>query len=170
MGFDYSFRSIDGNKAVAEAVSFLSKQSLGYPKYADWVGRAEAELRLGVKKGVVAYNNLRIAGDVICQPHKSLHGVLELKNIRIHPEVRGRKFASFMLRQAETEFPSDLIVVDTRRDQTDMVKFLISEGYVPVASPMLYEEGKEDVVFAKFPRDKSKLFPNLKTYFQSRGF
>lgn len=167
MTFDYSFRGIDGTNTISSAVDFLAAQSLGYPNYAYWVEKAETEMRLGIKGGVIAYNNGRIAGDVVYQPHKSLLGIVELKNIRIHPEVRGRRFASFMLRQAELESRGNLFLVDTRRDQMDMVRFLLSEGYSPIASIPLYEEGVDDVVFAKFPNgDKTKHILELESYFR----
>lgn len=170
MPFYFSFRDISGTRAINQAVNFLARQSLGYPNYADWIEKAETELLTGIKKGVIAYNNGILAGDVICQSHKDLSeelNVLELKNIRIHPEVRGRRFASFMLRQAEIEFPHDLILVDARKDQMDMINFLLSEGYKPIASSNLYEPGVSDIVMAKVPRNRQNLIPELRNYFQS---
>ena len=170
MSFNFSFGDIDGTRAINKAVNFLAKQSLGYPNYADWTEKAETELLTGIKKGVIAYNNGMLAGDIICQSHKDLSGalnVLELKNIRIHPEVRGRRFASFMLRQAEIEFPNDLILVDARRNQRDMINFLFSEGYKPIASSNLYEPDVGDIVMAKVPRNRQNLIPELRNYFQS---
>ena len=160
MPFYFSFRDISGTRSINQAVNFLARQSLGYPNYSDWIEKAETELLTGIKKGVIAYNNGILAGDIICQSHKDLSGalnVLELKNIRIHPEVRGRRFASFMLRQAEIEFPHDLILVDARKDQRDMINFLFSEGYKPIASSNLYEPDVGDIVMAKVPRNRQNL-------------
>jgi len=118
---------------------------------------------------VIGYYNGILAGDIICQSHKDLSrvlDVLELKNIRIHPEVRGRRFASFMLRQVEVEFPHDLILADARENQRDMISFLLSEGYKPIASSNLYEPNVSDVVMIKVPRNRQNLIPELRNYFQ----
>jgi len=170
MSFYFSFEDIDGTRTISRAVNFLARQPLSYPNYVDWTGKTEAELLTGIKKGVIAYNNEILAGDIICQPHKDLSGalnVLELKNIRIHPEVRGRRFASFMLRQAEIEFPHDLVLADARKGQIDMISFLLSEGYKLIASSNLYEPDVSDVVMVKVPRNRQNLIPELRNYFQS---
>ena len=75
MVLDFSFRDVDGTRTISQAVNFLSEQSLGYPRYGNWVEKTEAELMSGFKGGIVAYNDGRIAGDIVCQLYKRLYGV-----------------------------------------------------------------------------------------------
>ena len=49
----------------------------------------------------MAFFDDRLVADLLWQPHKSLDGLLEIKNIRVHPNVRLRDFGRFMLKQAE---------------------------------------------------------------------
>ena len=116
MGFNFTFGEIGSGKDIGELIDFLSKQSLGYPNYSDWVQRTEAELLLGYKQAVLAYSEGRLVGDIVHQPHKIIPHVREVKNIRVHPDLRERGFARFMLRQVEIGArDEEAVVVDTRR-------------------------------------------------------
>ncbi|MBD3259814.1 hypothetical protein GF371_04270 [Candidatus Woesearchaeota archaeon] len=151
MGFDFRFRLADSTNDISLLIDFLSLQDLGYPKYQDWVQRAEQELYGGQKTGILAFSNNRLVGDLVFQPHKELPRTRELKNIRVHPKLRGRYFANFMLRQAEIEGRDDydLILCDARTDQHAMINLLRISGYVPIATVQLYDGNAEDVVMAK---------------------
>ncbi len=151
MPIDFTFRSIEP-KTLDAAAQFISSQDLGYPNYETWVQKMRGELHLGIKHGILAYSNGVVVGDVIFQQHKELPSILEMKNIRIHPKLRERHFASFMLRQAELEMSFDAVIVDVRIDQRDMIDFLATQGYIPVAKVSLYDEYAEDVVMVK-PRN-----------------
>ncbi len=50
-----------------------------------------------------------LVGDLIYQLHKEISNLLELKNIRIHPSIRNRYFAFFMLKQIEKENSGEYI-------------------------------------------------------------
>ena len=150
MTFHFNFRSVEKRKDVLDLCDFLIKQDLGYPQYDDWVQRAEHEVDSGYKTVVLAFSGNRLVGDVIYQPHKELARVREIKNIRVHPRVRGRNFGRFMVRQAEVEPPTyDAIIVDARIDQQDIVGLLRVEGYVPLVTVPLYDENMPDVVMIK---------------------
>lgn len=151
MNFNFSFRTAEETRDLKKIIDFLAKQDLGYPGYDEWVQRAEAELRMGWKTGILALSEGRVVGDLIYQAHKTMPRVRELKNLRVHPEVRDRYFARFMLRQAElglgTEF--DLILCDARETQVEPIRFLASCGYRQIAKLNLYDEHSLDVVMAK---------------------
>ncbi len=153
MSFDYRFRQNDSGD-IAQVVGFLAGQDLSYPGYKNWVERAEAEMKVGVKQFIAAYSDSTVVGDVVYQEHKALKGAVELKNIRIHPMMRDRNFARFMLRQVEIENPTSLIVVDAREEQKEMLSFLRSCGYFEVARASLYEDGIREVIMAKFPKSR----------------
>jgi hypothetical protein len=151
MGFNFNFREVGDRKDLNMLVDFLMKQSLNYPNYEDWVQRAECEIDTGYKRTVLAFSNNCLVGDIIYQPHKEIPRVRQLKNVRVHPDVRNRYFAKFMLRQAEFENGNeyDSIVVDAPAERQDIVSFFISSGYKPVATKHLYDETSEDIILVK---------------------
>ncbi|MEK6760528.1 MAG: hypothetical protein AABX93_01245 [Nanoarchaeota archaeon] len=154
MPIDFSFRSIE-LKNLDETTQFVASQNLGYPNYEAWIEKMRSELSFGIKHGILAYNNGIIVGDIVFQKHKQLVDFLELKNIRIHPNLRGRNFASFMLRQAELEMPQSPVIVDARVNQADMINFLISQGYSSVTQMPLYDSHNQDIVMVKL-RNETK--------------
>lgn len=151
MGFDFRFRTVEGTRDVRGLVDFLIKQNLDYPRYDEWVQRAEAELVSGWKTGILALSDGRIVGNLIYQKHKELSRVRELKNMRIHSDLRGRYFARFMLRQAELGLgiDFDLILCDVRESQREIIDFMTIAGYKKIGLVNLYEEHNREVVMAK---------------------
>jgi len=150
MSFNFEFRSIGDNKDLSKLINFLSKQDLGYPNYQDWVMRAESELNMGYKKGTVAYSSGKVVGNLIYQKDKELGRIREIKNLRIHPEVRERYFASFLMRQAEFENKEefDAIIIDCRKNH-NILNFLLRIGYVPIGNKYLYDNHSEDTIMIK---------------------
>lgn len=124
-----------------------------YPDFVDWLHRAHGELRAGQKRAVVALEGPDVQGSVIYQPHKALRGVLELKNISVRPEARGRLLASFLLRQAELAGAAlglHQVVVDAKARNVEIRKFLLSQRYRPCGTADLYGLGAgDDVVYTK---------------------
>ena len=151
MSFNFSFRTPDSTQDLKQLIDFLMKQDLGYPQYEDWVQRAEQEIDQGYKIAILAFNEGKIVGDVIYQPHKQLPRVREIKNIRIHPQLRGRSFAHFMLKQAEVEQKEqyDALMVDARADQKDVIALLMRNGYVPLGQKTLYDPNAVEVIMIK---------------------
>ena len=127
------------------------KQDLGYPGYEDWVQRSEHEVEKGYKTPILAFSDGQLVGDVIYQPHKQLPRLREIKNIRVHPELRGRAFAHFMLRQAEVEARDqyDALIADARSDQKEVIALLLHEGYLPLGQRALYDTNAVDVIMIK---------------------
>lgn len=151
MSFNFSFRMPDTARDLRQLVDFLIKQDLGYPGYEDWVQRSEDEIDKGYKVPILAFSDGQLVGDLIYQPHKQLPRLREIKNIRVHPELRGRAFAHFMLRQAEVENQDqyDALLVDARSDQKDVIALLLQQGYVPLGQRALYDSNAVDVIMIK---------------------
>ncbi len=147
MHFNFNFRGIEAVSDIREIVNFIHNQNLGYPGYHDWVQRTEAELYYGNKQAVLAFSDASLVGDLIFQQHKRASGLLELKNLRIHPKFRMRDFARFMLKQVEVEHGSyDALVCDVRTEQRGTIQFLESCGYVQTMVVPLYDDSLEVVM------------------------
>ncbi len=153
MSFSFNFRSVGDRSDITTIVDFLAVQNMDYPGYDAWVQRTEAELLINQKQGILASSEGKIAGNLIFQPHKTNTDFLELKNLRVHPELRRRGFAGFMLRQMEIEAQQQRaytgIICDVRPEQTSVIKLLTLCGYRPVMTVPLYENHHFDVIMVK---------------------
>ncbi len=76
-------------------------------------------------------------GNLIWQPHKTVQGAVEWKNLRVHPAVKKRLFGRFLIRQAETICGFSVAICDVRLDQKDTINFMLACGYLPVATQPL---------------------------------
>lgn len=151
MSFRFTFGNVGSRTELRQTIDFLAKQGLGYRNYDSWVQKTESEIDLGIKTAIIALSEGKIVGDLIYHHHKILPGVIELKNLRIHPEIRGRYFAPFMLRQVECENPNcDLIMGDARSDQREIARLMLGSGYYVLKGEVrLYDKNNQDVVFMK---------------------
>ena len=153
---NFTFRQLEDMKQLSQLIDFLASQSLGYPKYDEWVQRTEGELSIGYKGAILAYSDGKLVGDIVYQPHKQMPSFLEIKNLRVHNDLRMRYFGRFIVKQLESEFKEnyDALIVDVRADQTNTLKFFAVEGYSPVLSIPLYDPNVEDTTFVKFFREQ----------------
>ena len=151
MSFAFTFRTLEDVKDIPKLIDFLRKQDLGYPNYQDWVQRTEHEINIGYKIPILAFSEGTLVGDLIYQAHKELPRVRELKNLRIHPRLRGRAFAHFLLKQAEVESSHeyDAILCDVRATQNEMLNLLKLFRYRPIFNLPLYDQNNLDVVLLK---------------------
>ncbi len=156
---DFNFRLFDGGRDLSLLVNFLITQGLDYPNYEDWVQKAEHEIDQGYKKAILAFSNGRLVGDLIYQEHKELPRVKELKNMRIHPSIRRRYFAQFMLKQAEVDDKEkyDIILCDVRSFQLGVINLLKGLGYTTLATTNLYDQNNTDTIMAKVINKSSAL-------------
>ena len=157
MGFDFSFRTVEARSDLLKLLDFIRSQDLKYPNYQDWVSRAESDIETGWKTGVIATNGSMILGDIIWQPHKELPRVREIKNMRVHPSVRSRYFARFLMKQAEAEKREDYdeLMLDLREDHPEkkpLIYMLTSMGYRELAAVCLYNPNVRDIVMIKDAR------------------
>lgn len=156
---DFRFSTEESVRRADEIADYLRGPRLwiprsDYPDFEDWLSRAHTQLKREEKRAVVATTAGRIAGVVLYQRHRSLRGVLEVKNITVRPDVRGRLFASFMLRNAEVEGVADFrcssVVVDAKAGNVEVRRLLLGEGYRPSATSDLYGLGSgPDVLYSK---------------------
>jgi len=125
-----------------------------YPDFNDWLERIEPELAGGTKRHLACYWNNEFAGIVIWQRHKTHQSYVEIKNLTVHPRVRGRLVGSFLLRQAELEGRNELTanqaVCDAKRAHAGILSFLLARGYKCLGAQDLYGlGGGEDIVLGR---------------------
>lgn len=127
-----------------------------YPTHGDWVQKTEAQLAADSKRAMMAYYGPVSVGTVVYQQHKTRPEAVEIKNISVSDDMRGRYVGSFLLRNAEieaitTDFPDCTTVVgDTKITNVDMIKFVLDHGYTVEEITDLYGLGTGlDVVFSK---------------------
>ena len=158
MGFHFHFRGLESRKELKGLIDFLSLQDLEYPNYDYWVQRTEHELNSGHKQAVLAFSEAHLVGDLIYQQHKEVPCFLELKNLRMHPQLRTRKFAEFMLRQVEAENQSryDAIILDARANQEHIIQFMNAQGYASFATIPLYQDSMPEVVMLKLLNENKR--------------
>ena len=155
---DFTFRDIDSTSDINVLIDFMSKQPLSYPNYNDWLQRSEPEFYMEYKHAILAFSDRKLVGDLVFQPDKYLPKTLEIKNLRIHPDLRRRDFGHFMLRQleeiAKKERKYSVIRADTRSTQKDIINLLKFTNYKELARAPLYDSNEEDVIFVKslFPK------------------
>jgi len=154
----FHFKGLGDRKDLQELIDFIILQDLGYSNYNNWVQRTEHELDKGYKSVILAFSGRELVGDLIYQPHKEVACFLELKNLRIHPELRERKFAEFMLKQPEVENKGkyDAIICDIPAFRPKIVKFMESQGYEVFRTLPLYNKNRGDAVMLKFLNETSR--------------
>lgn len=165
MSFDYRFRCVEDAKDRNRLAKFLEAQNLSYPNYNDWVERAIVDLDRGYKSSIIALSNEVLVGDCVFQQHKQFPRIREVKNMRVHLNLRGRYFGVFMLKQAEAENYGeyDAIIADVRSNQPEIIEMARFCGYTELARIPLYESHLEEVVMIKtFERTPTGMFGPVK--------
>lgn len=125
-----------------------------YPDFADWAQRAHVELGSERKRALLACSGTDIVGVVVYQRHKQRADALEIKNLTVRPDQRGRYLASFLVRNAEIEgvreFPVACVVCDAKADNAPIRKFLLRQRYAVVGRADLYDKGAgDDLIYEK---------------------
>ena len=155
---DFNFRLADTEKEIKQVVDFFSKNPWNYKNYDKWVQKAEAELYLGIKQGILALNYNSLIGNLISQPHKTISGFCEMKNGRILNKFNRGFVFSFMIRQTEIKAREEgnlAVICDARSNNIPVCNLLRSNGYLEAARADLYNEGYEDIVFIKDLKNKN---------------
>lgn len=125
-----------------------------YPDFDQWLEKVWRQLRSEEKRALLALVGGRVAAAVVYQRHAEDPGVLEVKNVSVRPDQRGRLVASFLLRNAEVEgvrdFASREAVVDAKADNLAVRAYLLRNGYRPSEIRDLYGLGTgPDVLYRK---------------------
>lgn len=125
-----------------------------YPDYYDWVSKIHSQFKNQEKFSYCCFVDNKIVGSLTFQPHKTLSGYLEFKNMTINPDVRNRYIASFLMRNGEIEgqkmFGSKFAIADAKADNTSVLMFLLFHKYSLLKTDNLYHySNKIDNVFVK---------------------
>ncbi len=144
---DFRFTNEYSMLKLDEIVSYLSGPRLyipkiDYPDILDWLQRTHDELKKESKRARIALYRNNIVGVLIYQRHKKYKDALELKNLTVRPDVRGRRIASFLLRNAEIEgvreFNSTCVVCDSKANNLAIRYFLLRNKYKVIGKEDLY--------------------------------
>tara|TARA_Y100000034_G_scaffold125608_1_gene175563 strand:+ start:528 stop:995 length:468 start_codon:yes stop_codon:yes gene_type:complete len=152
MDINFSIRKVDDLKDLRLLRDFLHMHDLGYPRYDEWVDTVcIPDIEDGYKTAVIALHEDIIVGDILWQPHKEVGRVVEPKNLRIHPDLRERGLAYFLMKQCEVESRGDfsVIIADFPEDQLDMNLFLLRYGFRVLYSAHLYSENRRETIVTK---------------------
>jgi ribosomal protein S18 acetylase RimI-like enzyme len=125
-----------------------------YPDFLDWASRTYEEFRKESKRALLALSGNEIVGLMIYQPHRRNLDALEIKNLTVRPDKRGRYIASFLLRNAEIdgakEFKKNRIIYDAKANNFAIRKFLLTNHYRILGRADLYGIGAgEDLIYEK---------------------
>ncbi|HXK36212.1 MAG TPA: GNAT family N-acetyltransferase [Candidatus Paceibacterota bacterium] len=142
-----------------EIVSFLLGPRLwiprdDYPDFLAWADKTHRELRREAKRAMVAFRGTDIVGITVYQRHKKDSDALEIKNLTVRPDARGRYIASFLIRNTEIEgvreFGSSSVVCDAKANNLSVRYFLAKHGYRILGRHDLYGlRSGDDLVYAK---------------------
>lgn len=158
---DFRFSNEQTSAHTANVMSVLERPRLwipqtDYPDYFEWLGKVGEELETEQKRAMLAYFGSVPVGSVVYQRSKTNPKSLEVKNISVSPDVRGRHVASFLLRNAEIEGSRQDFtgcteaIVDTKLTNSGMIAFLIDQHYLPIQITDLYGlTSNADVVLTK---------------------
>ena len=156
---DFRFTNDYPVSKLEEIVSYLLGPRLwipqtDYPDFLDWAGKTYAELKKENKRAIIALSGKEIVGAAIYQRHKKYSEALEIKNITVRPDVRGRYVANFLMRNTEVEgaqeFNSNYAICDAKAKNFSVRYFLLKNRYLPMANEDLYGLGAgKDIVYRK---------------------
>lgn len=156
---DFKFTNEYPMSRLDEAVSFLSGPRLwipqnDYPDFLDWAQKIHSELKQDKKRAIIALSQNNIIGVVIYQRHKKDKTALEIKNLTVQPDARGRYIASFLLKNAEVEgtreFRPEFITCDAKAKNFEIMHFLLKHHYEISGKRDLYGlSSGEDLVYKK---------------------
>jgi len=167
MSFYFNFTHLEDMTQLRLLVDFMASQDLTYPHYDDWLQKTESQIERGEKDAIVAFSEGKLVADLVSQTSRdSGLGLLrEIKNGRVHPELRDRYFMKFMIRQLSKECQEKYagLIVDVRANQTETLNYFLSEGFMPVAKTTLYENTMEDItLFKPLMREAERLVPTIR--------
>lgn len=158
---DISFGEVSNPGRAANIVDFLRKPRLWIPTKADygeshsaWLEKTEAELSDGTRHALFAKTGSQTVGAVVFRQNQEKSEIVDIRNISISPDTRGRYFGAFLLRNSEylakEVYPQlSCFTVDTKLTNHSMRSFLKSQDYQEKSVLDLYDSGRQDVVLKK---------------------
>ena len=156
---DFRFTTEYPLSRLDEIVSYLLGPRLwipqtDYPDFSDWAQKSHQEIKRESKRALIALSRQEIVGVAIYQRHKKIKETLEVKNLTVRPDQRGRYIASFLMRNAEVEgardFKATKVVCDAKANNFSVQSFLVRHHYSILDKTDLYQLGTgEDLVYQK---------------------
>jgi len=159
---NFRFTNEHSSAGAADVIDVLRRPRLwiptehDYPNHDAWLDKTEAQIASGAKRAMSGYMGNRAIGAVIYRQSPEDLDIVDIRNISVSDDARGRYVGSFLLRNAELEasqidFPGTReFVVDTKIANTEMIEFLMSHGYSIKEITDLYGLGAGlDAVMAK---------------------
>lgn len=156
---DFRFTTEYPLSRLDEIISYLLGPRLwfprtDYPDFEEWAMRAYIEIKKETKRVIVALSQDQLVGVIVYQRHKQFSEALELKNLTIRPDQRGRHIASFLIKNAEIEgageFGVDRVFCDIKMNNLEMRMFLMQHQYRIIATTDLYHLSTgDDILFRK---------------------
>jgi len=156
---DFKFTNNHSISRLDEIVSYLLGSRLwipstDYPDFSDWAEKVHGELKKEAKRALIALSEDNVVGVTIYQRHKRYKDALEIKNLTVRPDMRGRHIASFLMRNTEIEgqreFGSKYALCDVKAENLAVRLFLMKHRYKIVRKEDLYGLGSgDDVVYQK---------------------
>ena len=167
MDFYYSFTTLEDMNQLKLLIDFMASQDINYPRYNEWLQRAESQLEKGEKEAILAFSKGKLVADLVTQTCKDsgLGSLREIKNARVHPLLIDRYFMTFMLKQLYKgcENFCDGMIVDVRASQLETLRYFVKEGFIPIAKTTLYEKNMEEItLFKPLKKDAELLIPRAK--------
>ncbi len=156
---DYRFTNEYPTSKIDEIVHYLAGPRLwvpeqDYPDFSDWAHNVHTELMSTRKRALVALSGGDVVGVAIYQRHKQNSDTLEIKNLTVRPDARGRHVASFLLRNTELEGSHDFhvsrVVCDAKIQNHAIMYFLLKHHYTILGHHDLYGlDAGADIVYTK---------------------
>jgi hypothetical protein len=175
MSFYFTFTDLKDINQLGMLIDFMASQDLDYPHYDDWLQKTESQLEKQEKQAILAFSEGKLVGNLVHQVCKDngLGNLREIKNLRIHPELRERDFANFMLKQLCTESKDnyDGLIVDVRANQKETYNFFSHYGFIPIMNIPLYEKNMDETVMFKPLKQEAEFgIPKVKKIIQARSY
>lgn len=145
------FRPADSEAELHAVVDFMSKAPMHYPRYKDWLERAEAQMFTGTKHVLLCRCESRLAATLTWQTHPDEPFTAELKNMRVLPEYGKAGIGHFLLKAFERDARESSHAL-TRCDMgayNSAYSFFIRQGWRQVDMLDLYKTGTQDIVMVK---------------------
>ncbi len=156
---DYRFTNEFSPSKIDEIVHYMAGPRLwvpesDYPDFFDWTQKVHAQLKDQTKRAVIALSGADVIGVSLYQRHKHHSDTLEIKNLSVRPDARGRYIASFLLRNTEIQGAQDFSVsraiCDAKATNLSILYFLQKHRYAVTATRDLYGlQAGDDHVYIK---------------------
>jgi GNAT superfamily N-acetyltransferase len=145
------FRPADSEKEIKAAVGFMSESPMHYPRYEDWLARAETQMFAGTKHVMLCRCDSRLVATLTWQTHPNEPFTAELKNMRVLPEFRFMDIGRFLLKAFERDaWASKHALLRCDMGENNVAHpFFIRQGWRQIDFLDLYGSGVRDVMMVK---------------------